>query len=255
MKVLILGCGPAGLIAATSAVGMGEDVKIMSNPRKSFMNGAQYLHQPIPGVSCGEPFNVDYRLEGTAIAYRTKVYGKNWDGAVSPEDLAESHLGWDIRTAYDHMWETFEDSIIDWEATPGGLKEMMRRSQPDLVVSTIPAPLLCSKGHTFRSTRIWSTDRSMCDIEDNQVVCNGYQSPRWYRASRINGFENTEWPDGAKPPIVPLWEVLKPTDNNCDCFPTVIRGGRYGNWKKGVLSHEIYKEVEKECLTFQDGLF
>src|SRR3546814_7896241 len=64
VKVLILGCGPAGLIAAHAAKRMDADFIVMSKARKSFMNGAQYLHAPIPGVSLAEPFLINYQISG-----------------------------------------------------------------------------------------------------------------------------------------------------------------------------------------------
>lgn len=213
---------------------------ILSKPRKSYMKGAQYLHRPIPGTKPGEPFEVTYTLQGSALGYRLKVYGPKWDGTVSPEDLTESHSGWDIRTAYDQLWDKFGSFVTQWEATPSGLMLSIDRVKPDLVISTIPAQLLCHKEHTFRATRIWSGNQSVASLPDNTVVCNGEEVPRWYRAAKIQGWDTVEWPDGPKPPITPLWEVLKPLENNCDCFPKVVRSGRYGLWRKGVLSHESY---------------
>src|SRR5678809_864059 len=60
VRVLILGCGPSGLIAAHAAYNRGADFIVVSKARKSFMNGAQYLHAPIPGVSIKEPFLINY---------------------------------------------------------------------------------------------------------------------------------------------------------------------------------------------------
>ena len=97
-KVVVLGCGPAGLIAAHAAAMQGADIRIMSKPRKSFMNGAQYLHKHINGTPYSDPFQVSYEMLGSPEQYRLKVYGAKWDGTVSPEDLEESHKGWDIPT-------------------------------------------------------------------------------------------------------------------------------------------------------------
>jgi hypothetical protein len=245
VRTLVFGCGPAGLIAAQAALESGSDVAILSKNRKSFMKGAQYLHRPISGIDCGQPFEIEYLLVGSAMQYRRKVYGPTWDGTTSPEDMTASHSAWDIRVAYDALWEKFHTYIVDWEATYGGAVQAIESSGADLVVSTIPAPLLCNKGHTFRSARIFSSDVDM-GIEDNTVVCNGEEAPRWYRAAKIRGWTTVEWPDGASPPVTPMWEVLKPLDNNCDCFPEIVHGGRYGAWKKGVLSHEVFDIVSNE---------
>jgi hypothetical protein len=233
-------------MAANAAVKAGAEVAILSKPRKSRMNGAQYLHEPpigMPNVT-SSMFSVDYETWGTPESYRFKVYGRQWDGTVSPEDLAQSHFAWDIRAAYDWLWDMYGGVVTDWEATPATLKWAIEKNKPDLVVSTVPAPLLCAEGHQFSSAKIWSTDVCWLPADrDNVVVCNGESSPSWYRGSRIQGWENTEWPSNVKPPVTPLWEVVKPLKTNCDCFPDVIRGGRYGNWTKGVLSHEVQNTV------------
>ena len=51
MNVAVLGCGPAGLIAAWAAEQAGADVQIYSKKVQSIIPGSQYLHGPIPGVS------------------------------------------------------------------------------------------------------------------------------------------------------------------------------------------------------------
>ncbi len=257
MRVLILGCGPAGLIAAHAAKTFGADIAILSKKRPSHMKGAQYLHRPISGIDCGDPFQIDYQLKGSPMGYRMKVYGPKYMGTVSPEDLAEPHSGWDIRRAYDALWDLYGHAVTDWQASPIGLKSMLDHYAPSVTISTVPAPTLCSQNHSFLATNVFSTD-SLSSVgiymPENTVVCNGEEAPRWYRAARIKGWETIEWPGDSKPPITPLWSVPKPTDNNCDCFPQVIRGGRYGVWRKGVLSHEIYDETLKALQNYMEGI-
>lgn len=250
MKVLVLGCGPAGLVAAHAAAMLENDVVILSKARKSHMRGAQYLHEPIPGTPWSEPFRIEYTLVGTAEAYRRKVYGPNWDGTVSPEDLSSMHDAWDIRTTYDWLWDTYGSYVQEWDASPSNLFGAQVAFAPDVIVSSVPAPLLCGEGHTFQSAKIWATDTALSqDKTDNRVICNGDAHPSWYRSSRIQGWEGTEWPGRIhKPPVVPMWEVVKPLKNNCSCWPDVVRVGRYGKWEKGVLSHEAWREVAKACL-------
>lgn len=106
-KALILGCGPAGLMAAHAAALRNYDVVIVSKKRKSEMFGCQYLHQPIPLVSKGDPVDVEYRLQGSIKDYRTKVYGDRPNVAVSPETLETDHKAWNIREAYDSLWAMY----------------------------------------------------------------------------------------------------------------------------------------------------
>lgn len=244
LNVLVLGCGPAGLMAAHAAAQFECNVKILSKPRKSFMNGAQYLHRPIPMATRSPAFQISYDLWGTAEGYREKVYGADSRVEVSPTTLSQQHDAWDIREAYDWLWDTYGSYVQGWEAdSPEWVDTLLGSLKPDLTISTIPAHLLCKGGHAFSSTTIWSTDKAMgIGDGDNKVVCNGDKGFGWYRSSRIHGWENTEWPQDRKPPINSerLWEVTKPVGTTCDCFPGVVREGRYGSWRKGVLSHEAY---------------
>lgn len=237
------------MFAAHAAAEAGWDFAILSKSRKSFMRGAQYLHMPIPGLS-GEPFKIDYRLDGPIDGYRDKVYGDMSDVHVSPESLVGVADAWDIREAYDAAWERYEGRIVEWDAAGAWtLEEVTLGLGFDLVVSTIPAKLLCSNpAHEFRSQFVWATDYvkpvGVFDRPqvDNLVVCSGYDDDWWYRQSRIKGWENTEFPDDKKPGGK-SWHVEKPVDTDCDCKPDVLRLGRYGAWRKGVLSHEAYYDL------------
>lgn len=250
-RVLVLGCGPAGLMAVHAAAKADCDVIVVSKAQKSPMLGAQYLHSPIPDATPADSeFQVQYNLWGTTEEYRRKVYGSKWDGSVSPEDLSETHQAWDIRTTYDWLWACYASYIKDWDASPAALTAVLANLEPDLCVSTIPAPLLCGEGHQFAYTTIWATNKAFAQgMPDNTVVCNGQDVPSWYRASRIQGHENTEWAASAvvKPPFKGVAEVTKPLKTQCICFPDVVRAGRYGEWTKGVLSDSAYWKVES-CL-------
>ena len=255
MTTAILGCGPAGLLAAHAAVGMGEDVTIFSRKRKSHLNVAQYLHEPIIGLPSEDaiPIMVSYELVGNASDYRSKVYGKDWDGSVSPEELLEKHPAWDIRDDYDWLWSEYQDLILDSDIHPRSL-DLLGVQAPgmyDHVISSVPAPALCSKGHTFGSTEIWAAGDAdgfnqaiPYDCPDGVVICNGEDMPTWYRVSNLYYHKTVEWPGSmARPPISGAAKVTKPTFTNCDCYPNILRVGRYGTWTKGVLVHEAFNST------------
>lgn len=253
-SVAILGCGPAGMFAAHAAALSGAEVQIFSKPRKSFMNGAQYLHRPIPGLS-GDPFEVEYTLNGTTEGYKSKVYGDTSDVLVSPETLVGIAMAWDIREAYDEAWKLYSDRIrrIELGAQDETTQEILEGIQYgyDLVISTVPADLICANDrHQFWEQKVWATDYIKTpgefEAEDNLVICSGDPQDWWYRQSRIHGWENTEYPHDRKPntPEGHLWEVTKPLRTDCDCHPAIFREGRYGRWTKGVLSHESFYNTE-----------
>lgn len=256
MKILVLGCGPAGLMAAQGAHDAGGDdhITIISRKVKSRLYGAQYLHRPIPNFTTEPSIRIAYSLVGHADDYRRKVYGNLWDGTTSPEDLADEHQGWDIRATYDLLWDAWEGVIADADIDPVGFRSLLANeaSKPDLVISTVPRPILCHQGHAFGATEVWAAGDSpdngldigrMYRCPDGLVVCNGEDSPAWYRMSRVFGQTTVEWPgDLSAVPVKTAARVRKPTSTDCDCWSDVpvMFAGRYGEWAKGVLSHEAY---------------
>jgi len=272
VNVLIFGCGPAGLMAAHAAAMWGHDIKIVSKKRKSEMYGAQYLHHPIPGIDCGPARNIAYELRGTSEQYRRKVYGPGFTGTVSPEDLEENHKGWNIRRAYDELWDMYGSYVIDVEVraealrSHGYLHEAMGEAQ--LIVSSIPAPNLCLQleEHQFASQSIFAIgdapERGVFNpfgkqVPEDTVVCNGEPDVGWYRTANVFGRSTTEWSGARRPPYEGVAAVTKPLKTNCDCYPEIVRIGRYGKWEKGVLAHSAFFEVEEKLSSvgFQEALF
>lgn len=254
MKVAVLGCGPAGLMAAHGVVMASEgadfDLGIFSHKRKSDLFGAQYLHEPIPGVTEGDPVVIDYRVSGSAYEYKRKVYGDRWDGRVSPEDFTEAHRAWDIRGTYDNLWATYEDAIMDTDVNPTWMHSEFLGVDWDIIINTIPMESLCYQGHSFGFTEVWAAGDAprlgvhvnrMFQCPPNTVQCNGNDNPSWYRISNIFDHTTVEWPAAlGMVPVPTAARVRKPTSTDCDCWPTIVRAGRYGSWTKGVLSHEAY---------------
>jgi len=253
IKLLILGCGPAGLFAAQAAVHENASVALVSRKRPSQLFGAQYLHEPIPGLTNEPPVTVEYRLDGSPDEYRKKVYGEQ-RVTVSPESLPERHQAWDIRHTYEYAYAAFESQIQDYQIRGGDdLQAAIDVLKPDMVINSIPRPLICiEEDHTFGSQEIWAQgdapelDKwSIARPPLNTVLCNGETSPGWYRASNVFGYCTTEWSGDKKPPFEGVAQVTKPIKTTCDCLPNVNHVGRYGRWTKGVLSHEAYAETRK----------
>lgn len=268
MRVAVLGCGPAGLIAAHAANVRGHQVSIISKRRKSEMFGAQYLHQPIPEANpVGEPLMINYELVGgTAADYRQKVYGHEFAGPVSPEDLTEPHLAWDIRATYNLLWSWYFSFIEDIEFDRGNLATIMAAlfKNYDVVINSMPRPVLCLARdiHQFPAQKVWAIgdapERGVfapTTIPDNTVVCDASRDTGWYRASNIFGYRTVEWSTRKKPPVAGIAEVVKPLATDCTCWPTIRHVGRYGKWQKGVLSHTAYADavaaLEPEGISIQ----
>jgi hypothetical protein len=226
------------------------------------MRGAQYLHRPIPGLST-QSFQIDYRLEGPIDGYREKVYGDMSDVQVSPETMTGIAEAWDIREAYDAAWAEYSPLIRSWEMRGVNDLASIIHGNYDKIISTIPARSLCWRPeHTFESQIIWSTDYVKHigvfeetegePIADNIVICSGYEDDWWYRQSRIHGWENTEFPLEYRP-SGESFRVEKPVRTDCDCWQGIMRLGRYGAWKKGVLSDASFYDVEDMLIDEMEG--
>lgn len=257
MRIAILGCGPAGLMAAHAAVLEGHEVDIISKRRKSEMYGAQYLHKPIPGTPEVSNGIVTYDLQGgTHEEYRLKVYGHEFAGPVSTEEFGVPHDAWDIRATYGFLWEVHFSRIkaAEWNRANKHVLTEQIVVNYDLVISSLPRPVLCfNPKHQFASQKIWAVgdapERGIFvpfKVQQMGVICNASPEVGWYRASTIFGYSTVEWARNKKPPIAGVAEVIKPLVTDCDCWPTIKHVGRYGKWQKGVLSHSAFFDVREE---------
>lgn len=257
MKIAILGCGPAGLLAAHAAAMEGHRITVISKRRKSEMYGAQYLHRDIPGLNLGDSSKVAYELDGLVEGYKTKVYGHEFGGKTSVEEFSGEHESWDIRLAYTKLWNMYFEFIAPAEFTPQNSRSFMQAiiANADLVINSMPRPVLCydQTMHKFPSRRVWAIgdapERGIfapsVGVPEMTVRCNGWANPGWYRASNVYGYRTVEWATEKKPPVEGIAEVHKPLMTDCTCWPTVQHVGRYGEWKKGVLAHHAFEKAAR----------
>lgn len=260
--VLVLGCGPAGLLAAHAAELRGHPVEIVSRKRKSEMYGAQYLHQSIPLVQAGH-FLVNYQMVGSYEQYRQKVYGPDADFHVSPQSLMGTYSAWDIRAAYDFLWGRYKDRIIHIQDIDyAWMQNTIPPKDYRMIVLSLPAQAVCrwpngSGPHRFIEQSVYAIGDAPGRgvyapkfVPDQTVTCNGLPEPSWYRASCIQGYASVEWPARRKPPVSGVTLIKKPIKTNCDCWwelsTRVVRVGRYGTWTKGVLAHQAFYDVFEE---------
>lgn len=266
MNVIVLGCGPSGLVAAHAAVSAGcRRVVIYSRKQKSRILGAQFLHADIPGTNSPEPHFVNWiHRSGDDGLYRPedylrKVYGPAWDEVVSPEMHNHGQQAWDLREVYRHLYSRFEPDIVDWYYSASALnvlgQKLAYRGRNFLVVNTLPRKMLCQKPteHEFTYTKIWAMgddpeNSRYCSVSpsipDFTIEYNGNEAPAWYRVSKIFGYTTMEWPGhGPKPPLAGVVAVNKPVATTCTCWPGVVHVGRYGQWRKGVLLHHVYDDT------------
>jgi hypothetical protein len=263
MRICVLGAGPAGLMVTHAAAMQGHDVVVYSDGEPSRLYGAQYLHQPIPGIDGTPVVTLWHTFVGTLDGYRRKVYGMEWDGEVSPEQFSGHTSAWDIRYTYDELVNRYWSGVFQAKFTGWGLIGAQNEQAPsmadmkyefDMVFCTIPRKRICiNPGHDFSQTEIWAIGdapdldiKNPIQVESSTLNCNGDLAVSWYRTCNVFGHSTTEWPKGKKkPPITGVTAVSKPLKTNCDCFDgDMVFLGRYGKWQKGVLTHQAFQQAD-----------
>lgn len=249
--VAVLGCGPAGLIAAHTLEHHRVPFVIFSKKQQSVLGGAQFSHIEIPGITEDPDAILTYEVRGTPEVYQSKVYGDTPVPFVSFDNVKDGQTvkAWNLRKMYDVLWARFEDRIVPYAVTPDRAAFFAQQLVFDLVFSSVPAPALCTDalGHWFRSqpVKIWNNVLDIKGgIKENTIIYDGLEEHSYYRLSSIFGTTSTEWGANAGlPPVVDVKTVNKPIETNCDCHKGITRIGRFGTWTKGVLTMHAYRTV------------
>lgn len=251
MKITVLGCGPAGLLATHAAALRGHDVRVVSRKRPSVISGAQYLHQFIPGVTYdAEETGVYYVKMGQPEVYAKKVYGDATKEVSWYHFESGKHSAWPMQLAYKRLFREYYDHIEDHTVDPMVINALL--AQSDLVVSTLPRYATCCARendlHTFDRQTIYIADGVL--PVPNIVVYSGRMGDEWYRASNLFGHSSYEF---AQPPHSSWGSVIrtgfKPLAHNCNCWVVeedqgrFMYAGRFGQWQRGVLVHHAYNEM------------
>lgn len=253
IKVAVLGCGPAGLLAAQGAAEAGAEVTIFSNKAKSPIFGAQFIHMEIPGMMV-KPSGVHIFKRGSAEGYAKKVYGDS-EHATSFDNYENGQVmpAWPMVAIYDKLWNIWRGRIVNREIDMLAM-DQIERDGWDVLVTSIPVPAICMKGeHTFETNDVLIL-KGKCSTNRHSVIYNGEPKVAWFRNSFLFGETGIEYsthrtkphlgmpvPQGAK-------RIKKPQHTNCDCRNQWRRVGRYGKWQRGVLAHEAYFEVRDALL-------
>lgn len=251
--VAILGSGPAGLMAAHACALTGTSFAVFTNSTGSHITGAQYLHKPIPGLTEEEPdFLIMNVVRGDSDHYRQKIYGSAFGTLLASQDVSfdEARLNpfvgaWNLKSAYERLYELYLPSFN----VVSNVKPMMDQLHKDFdkIVSSVPAQALClSPQHQWKGAQVYIDEKAPSDMESDTVVYEGTKDRSWYRASLVQGAGGTEYGSTAASPLPPGFAghtIIKPTWTDCDCWPEVIRIGRYGKWTKGVLVHDAFEEI------------
>lgn len=253
--IAILGCGPSGLLAAWAVALQQRPFVIFSVPKKSGLGGAQYLHKPIDGLTDDDMAHmVTYRMEGDPVVYFEKAYGSMPDYQFNSDwwKPENQEPAWNLIAYYDFLWEQFSPAINPESVTAQWLLEHI--DDFEMVVSTIPLGAICINNsmesppypHYFRMAPIRiKTEALNPNIPDGEIWYDGTKDFSWYRQSHVFGHGNTEWGPTApeKLPHKDLINGKKPTNTNCDCWPNVLKVGRYGRWAKSEHTHDAFQHT------------
>ena len=264
--IAILGCGPAGLLAAHACNLYGAPFSIFSRPEKSMLGGAQFSHIPIPGITEVEyPEAVlSYEVLGDAGTYQEKVYSGARVPFVSFDNVfdGEEVPAWNLRGIYEWLWDKYSTRIVSQEIGPIWAEQMAANGPFKLVFSSVPLVQICrasidmNVSHGFRSQSIRIYNKALEEnLPDNTIRYDGTMDHSYYRMSRIFGVGGTEWGgSSAIPPIGPIKSVNKPIETNCNCHPKIQRIGRFGTWTKGVLTMHAYNKVVETLEVWKEDL-
>jgi hypothetical protein len=250
-QVTVLGCGPAGLLAAQGAADAGADVTIISNKVRSRIAGAQFIHEEIPGLNLKRS-EVHMIKRGSAEGYARKVYGEpdkvtSWASFEHGEVLP----CWSMTEVYNELWSRWEGRIVSELINRELLDRIAHREGP--IISTIPAHALCYGDHIFEANEIAIDVGQDVMTSRNSIIYNGDPKQRWCRSSFLFGsfaveFGSINDKPAAKGPPLSAIRIQKPQWTDCDCRPGMMRVGRYGQWKRGVLAHSAYFDTRDALL-------
>lgn len=239
MKVIIIGCGPAGLAAAHAAAGLGANVEIIAPKLQTPQRGPLLIQRAIPGINTSHPDGTIHQfvVGGSILDYRYKLYGDINIG-INGDKLVRRYHAWRHDSTYDKLWLLYNHLIDDRYVEPHKLAYM--HEEADLVVSTANARAMCyNPSHDFTSKPVAIAPyTSFPNQPDNTLIFNAEQGVPWVRSSMVFGVPVTEWPVEQAPKGARI--IQKPISTNCDCYPHVLRTGRFGAFKNETWIDTAY---------------
>jgi siroheme synthase (precorrin-2 oxidase/ferrochelatase) len=248
VKVYVIGCGPAGLAAAHAAVGLDARVTVYAPKAKTPQRGPLLIQRPIPGINTDHPDGTIHQrvIGGSILDYRYKLYGDINIG-INGDMLRPEYHAWKHPETYDKLWDLYEHLIVPRKVSQYELFQM--QDDADLVVSTANSNRLCRRAfpnglHNFEFVQVAITPKAEYpDQPDNTIIFNAGSKHSWVRSSKVFGQEVTEWsvndfPDGPDARV-----IKKPISTDCNCYPRVLRTGRFGAWKNEVWIDTAYYDT------------
>ena len=247
MKVIVIGCGPAGLAAAHAAYGQGCEVVIVAPKQKTPQRGPLLIQRPIPGINTGHPDGTIRQvvIGGSILDYRYRLYGDINIG-INGDILQPQYHAWHHQETYDRLWALYSHLIVNRHVSKIEMAKI--HQEADLVVSTANARSMCDRypypveygGHEFVCAEVLTTPQASHPNQPvNCIIFNAGDEFPWVRSSNIFGHTVTEWTKNSKPPTYAR-VIWKPISTTCNCYPHILRTGRFGAWKNEVWVDTAY---------------
>lgn len=276
-RALIIGAGPAGLLAAHGAWTAGAEVSILdAHPayRPGTIFSLQYLHEP-----CG----LELAVRRMLLFYRTTE--RSWPG-YDPDRAREAYnrkLGrpegeenstrflfntpvavWSLKDAYRTLWSMYKGMIREQPVTWSQLIQYCEIY--DVVISTAPLDKLLPDLVWPVRTGLIAMGWLPFEVEHNTCVYSLDPDVLWYRATRLDGGMATEFirrSDTAGVDIMlrPGWPTVQPLrkvkDHRNVIGPrpgNLTLTGRWGSWDPAKLTHDAYKDARRAVLDAQESV-
>lgn len=250
--VTILGSGPAGLLAAFAAEQKGCEVKIVSDGKPSNVAGAQYLHVPIPGLTDGvRPSMITYTKVGDMDGYAQKAYGEPGAQVSWETFVVGDYPSWNLRRFYEQLWDRYQNRVEARHLEPNDIDEICQWDRGP-VFSSIPLHTICKDkiAHEFRGQKVAFTEEELVKVPMMQVY-SGRPTDPWYRTACLFDYCSAEYAihdgmDAHVPWDLVVYDGIKPVANSCNCYthyPNFAKIGRFGQWRRGILTNHAYEEV------------
>jgi hypothetical protein len=256
MKIIVIGCGPAGLAAAHAAVGLRADVEIIAPKVMTPQEGPLLIQRPIPGINTDQPHGTIHQIVigGSILDYRMKLYGDINIG-INGNILKPYYHAWRHKETYEKLWAEHSHRITDRKLTAREMRSI--HHDADLVVSTASRRNMCTMQHNFLYKEVAVTpEYSYPQQTDNTIIFNAFKGvtftekfpsalhgidSRWVRSSRVFGVPVTEWHVGSTHGMPSGARIIKkPIGTDCDCYPNILWTGRFGAWRNETWIDTAY---------------
>lgn len=249
MKVVILGSGLAGLLAAKAAEDCGVDFEILTASKTSppSFPGFTFLHD-----NCGLPlvpeFVVVQRIGSPKIYKEKRGYppkvSTSW-GGVNEEFTGT--LGYNPYEAFTLLCGKYSGKMKELFVTRGILEDLTNHC--DLVISSLPLNQLCPEGE-FETVYGWlKREEGHSPSKINTAIYSGSYEDKWSRRSSMWGEVWSEYGHFVEGGL----RVEKPIScKGIELNEKILLVGRKGTWDKREMAHHSYYKTYgriKELLT------